>query len=62
MTMNPSTTKYKDDTEDNKVNVCNAFGCDHVGTIKTDVDCGIYGKLKIIVCDKCLTKFEIGKN
>jgi hypothetical protein len=62
MTVGFSTTNYKDSTEGNKVDVCNAFGCDRNGTIKTEVDCGVYGKLEIIVCDKCLSKFEIGRD
>jgi hypothetical protein len=63
MTVSFSTTNYNDNAEGNKVDdVCNAFGCDRKGTIKTEVDCGAYGKLEIIVCDKCLRKFETGKN
>ncbi|TVP40447.1 hypothetical protein [Candidatus Nitrosocosmicus arcticus] len=58
MTVSFSTTKYDSKTERNKVDVCNASGCDRVGTIKTDVDCGIYGILEIIVCDKCISKFS----
>lgn len=62
MTVSISTTNYKDSAEGNKVDVCDAFGCDRIGTIRTEVDCGGYGKLDIIVCDKCLSKFEKGKD
>jgi hypothetical protein len=64
MTVRISTTNYKDSAEGNKVDadVCNGFGCDRIGIIKTELDCGVYGKLEIIVCDKCLSKFETGKN
>ena len=57
-----SKTKYNGGSKDNKDDVCNAFGCDRKGTIKTEVDCGKYGKLEIIVCDKCLSKFKTGMN
>lgn len=62
MTVSFPPTKNNGDSEGNKDAVCNAFGCDRKGTIKTEVDCGTYGKLEIIVCDKCLNKFKTGMN